>query len=189
MRLSILAATAALLVSATAAQAGLLTFRADFVPEGGGCRSGSGSVTVEFDELTNDLHFFGSFSGLSAPNVAAHFHCCTASPFTGNAGIAVDTPSLPGFPLGVTAGSFDTTLDLDDPLNFTPAFLGAGTAQQATARLIQGFLDNKGYLNIHTTAFPGGEIRAVLDMPEPGSAALAVLALLTVGGVARKRVG
>lgn len=181
-------AAAVLLSTAVAAQASVLTFYASFAPEAVGA-TGSGSATFTFDDVTNVLHYTGSFSGLSANATAAHFHCCTAVPNAGNAGVAVVTPSLPGFPLGVTAGSFDNSLDLDLAASFNPAFVTAsGSVNQARDRFIQNIYEQRVYFNIHSTAFPGGEIRGFL-VPEPTSAALALAALLALGatGAARRR--
>ena len=114
-------------------------------------------------------------------------HCCTAQPFLGSAGIAVDSPSLP-IPTGVSSGSFSSTLDLDDPLSFNPGFVTAsgGTTALATARFIENIYNHRVYLNIHSTTFRGGEIRGFL-VPEPTTAALALLALTALGAVGRKQ--
>ena len=180
---------AALLLSAAAtAQAGVLTFYTTFAPEAVGA-SGTGSATVTFDDVSHVLSYAGQFSGLLANSTAAHFHCCTA-PFSGTAGVAVDTPSLLGFPLGVQAGSFSDSLDLDLASSFSPAFITAsgGTTAGAITRFINGIYAGSVYLNIHSTLFPGGEIRGFL-VPEPGSAALALTALLALGaaGAAKRR--
>ncbi len=179
---------AALFLTCAAAQAGVLNFYATLEPEGGGGRTGGGNVQVSFDDVSNVLSYSGSFFGLSGTTTAAHFHCCTPSAFTGTAGVAIDSPTLP-IPLGVSAGVFAGSTDLDDPLSFTPAFVTAsgGTAASATARFIQNIYAHQVYFNVHTSPnFGGGEIRGFL-VPEPTSAALALLALGVLGAAGRKR--
>ena len=169
------------------AQAGVLTFYTTFAPEGGGTRTGSGNAVVMFDDATNILSFTATFAGLSTGTTLAHFHCCTASAFSGTAGVAVDAPTL-AIPLGVTSGTWSEALDLDLAANWSPAFVTAsgGTTTGAIARFVQNIYENKVYLNIHTTGNPGGEIRGFL-VPEPTTAALTLVALAAMGGVARRQ--
>lgn len=169
------------------AQAGVLTFYTTFAPEGGGTRTGSGSAVVQFDDATNILSFTATFAGLSSGTTVAHFHCCTPAAFSGTAGVAVDAPSL-AVPVGVTSGTWSEALDLDLAANWSPAFVTAsgGTIAGATARFLQNIYENKVYLNIHTSGNPTGEIRGFL-VPEPTTAALTLLALAAMGGVARRQ--
>ena len=131
---------------------------------------GTGQATVVLDTTLNTMHVDVTFSGLLSGTTASHIHCCLASPFlTGvNVGVATTTPTFPGFPLGVTSGSYSQTFDLLLSATYNPAFITAqgGTIAGAEAALVAGLLAGETYLNIHTTLFPGGEIRGFL-VPGP----------------------
>jgi len=143
---------------------------------------GTGSGSVVFDTTANTMTLDINFSGLTTGSMASHLHCCTTSPFTGTAGVATTTPSFTGFPLGVTSGTFHNVLDLTMASSWNPAFITAsgGTTAGAEASLLAGAMAGEVYWNIHTTMFPGGEIRGFLvaQTPEPVTFALAGIALL-----------
>ena len=149
---------------------------------------GTATVTFDFDAVT--MRVETSFSGLLGNTTASHIHCCTAVPGTGTAGVATTTPTFPGFPLGVTSGSYDHTFDMSLASSYNPAFITShgGTISSAMNALIFGLDAGETYLNIHTSVFPGGEIRGFLvAVPEPSTYALMLAGLGLAGLAARRR--
>jgi hypothetical protein len=93
---------------------------------------GTGEVTASYDTASKTLSWKGSYSGLSGPATAAHFHAGEPGK---NGGVAV-----PIFQ-GASAKS---------------PFAGSKTLTDAQAA---DLLAGKWYVNIHTAANKGGEIR------------------------------
>jgi CHRD domain len=93
--------------------------------------TGTGMVDATFDKQSNVLTWTITYSGLSGPATAGHFH--------GPAAAGVNAP--PSLPL---SGS------LDSPIKGT-ATLSAAQASDLTA--------GNWYMNLHTAANPDGEIR------------------------------
>lgn len=152
---------------------------------------GTGTAEVTIDTVAHLLVVDVVFSGLVAPDTASHIHCCTATPFTGTAGVATTVPTFTGFPLGVTSGTYTHTFDLTLAASFNPAFVTAhgGTPATAEAALAAGVNSGNAYLNIHSQEFPGGEIRGFLEpVPEPGTWLLAGVSLLGLGFLRRTKV-
>jgi hypothetical protein len=131
------AAGAVLLSSTTASQAAPMKFKASMngaseVPPT--TSSGTGTCTVSYDPATKMLTWEGSFSGLTGPATAAHFH--GPAEVGKNAGVAIWI-SEKGQP-------------------FSSPFKGSATLTDAQAAdLEKGLL----YVNVHTEANKGGEIR------------------------------
>ena len=189
-----LVAASALTLCATASHAAILPF---FAILNGPSESpanaspGTGFATVTLDTVANTLTLNVSFSGLTGTTSASHIHAATTTAFTGTAGVATTTPTFAGFPLGVTSGTYSNTLDMTQASSYNPAFVTAngGTTATAQAALFAAIQANKSYLNIHTTTFPGGEIRGFITAaPEPGTLSLmGGLGLFSAAFVLRRR--
>lgn len=149
--------------------------------------AGIGSALVTLDTVTNLLTVNVSFAGLGSPTIASHIHCC-APPGT-TAMVATAVPTFPGFPLGVTTGTYLMTFDLTAASTYNPAFITAygGTVAGAMAAFIAGLESGQTYLNIHTTQFTGGEIRGQLQaVPEPASVLLLSIGVMGAAGTLRR---
>jgi hypothetical protein len=103
--------------------------------------SGTGTATVTYDDATKQVTWSGTFTGLTGPVTAAHIH----------------GPADPG----KNAGVIVVLSQKDVP--FTSPFQGSATlaADKATA-LSAALSAGQAYVNVHTAANPGGEIRGQL---------------------------
>jgi hypothetical protein len=91
--------------------------------------NGNGNLTATYDTAARKLSWKGNYSGLTGPVTAAHFHAGEAGK---NGGVAV--------PIAANQSPFEGSANL--------------TEAQA-ADLLAG----KWYVNVHTDAHKGGEIR------------------------------
>ncbi|MCU0633464.1 MAG: CHRD domain-containing protein [Gemmatimonadaceae bacterium] len=139
--------------------------------------------------MGNNMRVQATFSGLLGPSTVAHVHCCTAVPGTGPAGVATPVPSFPGFPTGVTAGSYDQVFDLTLASSWNPAYITANGGSPLTARTayLNGLNQGRAYFNVHSSVFPQGEINGYLvTIPEPSTYALLGTGLLALGMITRR---
>lgn len=155
-------ATAALVGSFTMANATVWNFFGNMdglqeVPPN--ASPGLGFFNGTLDDVTGIITLTGSFSGLLSSVSAAHIH--GAAPPGVNAGVVL--------PL-TTTGSTSGTLTGNGV--YTP---------QRVADLLAGLH----YVNVHTSMFPGGEIRGQIVVPEP--ATMAALGL-GVAALVRRRM-
>jgi hypothetical protein len=129
-----------LLALTSRSEAATATFTADLkgsseVPPN--TTNGTGSVTVTLDTATNKITWNGNFSGLSGPATAAHIH--GPAPAGKNAGVLVWL-SAKGKPV-------------------PSPFSGSATL---TASQASDLMNGQCYVNVHTAANPGGELRGQL---------------------------
>ena len=184
-------AGAALLSLAGGAQAALFAYNVNLSgPNEGNASPGIGFAHIVFDDAAHTLAIDTNFSGLSSPTTVAHIHCCTAVAGAGTAGVATQLPTFLGFPAGVLSGVYSSTFDLTLASSWNPAFVTAngGTTAGAEAALLLGSAAGQAYFNIHSSAFPGGEIRGFLTpVPEPASWAMMIMGFGLLGATLRRR--
>jgi hypothetical protein len=151
---------------------------------------GTAYGTADYDDVAHTLALHADFVGLTGTTTASHIHAPTPAPFTLTAGVATTTPSFAGFPLGVTSGTYSNVLDLTLASSWNPSYITAngGTTAGAELAFTNAVAAGRAYWNIHSTTFPGGEIRGFLvAVPEPASCALAAFAAILASCVFGRR--
>ena len=127
--------------------------------------SATGQVSITLDDLTNEISWSGSFTGLGSSFLVAHFH----------------GPALPNQNGAITVATAVTTS------GGGLAGTSVGTAT-LTPTQVADLVAGLWYWNIHSSTFTGGEIRGNIGVvPEPGTAAL--LGLGVIGLALRGRRG
>src|SRR5438270_13912824 len=128
------ASLAACLAAASPALAETLTYKINLVSSAEvppNDSTGTGTVTITYDTASKKLSWDGAYSGLSGPATAGHFH----------------GPAEPGKNAGVVI-----------PITDAKASPFKGTADLTDAQAAD-LMAGKWYVNIHTDAHKGGELR------------------------------
>lgn len=131
------AAAVLVLLAGGAAQAEIIHFSATLTGAGGvppNASTGHGELSAELETAEHTLAYRASYTGLTGPATAAHFHGPAAPGANAPPVVMVGDPATP------IGGSVRLTV-----------------AQQAD------LLAGRWYFNVHTQANPGGEIRGQLQ--------------------------
>ena len=123
---------------------------------------GMGTAIVTFDDVSNLLSWDIEFSGLTGPATAAHFH----------------GPAAPGVNAGMQV-NIGTISGLTSPMSGSTTISDGQETQ---------LLDGLWYINVHTDAYPAGEIRGQVQVvPMPAAAWLMLGGLVGLWRCARRR--
>jgi len=170
-----LVSVAAVTFAASAAQGAIVQYSASldgYSESPPNSSYGYGDATFDYDTITHTLAVTVYFYDLAGTTTASHIHANTAVSGTGTAGVA---SGLAGFPTGVKTGYYFTTINLLSSGSYSSGYLTAngGTAASAETALLAAMTSGKAYLNLHSTTYPGGEIRGFINqVPAPGMLAL-----------------
>lgn len=143
-------------------------------PPNGSARTGSATFVLNDaeTELSYTVEVFGfDFAGIY-----------TADPNDDISGLHVHAAPA-GQNGGVVFGIFSPSQDADvvlnisqDAIQFSGVWDGGDPSNMSLASQLPALKSEGLYLNLHTAAFPGGEIRGQIEaVPEPASAALALI--------------
>ena len=121
-----------------------------------------GHVVVVIDEDLHRMQILVEFSDLVGAVTEVHLHGPTAEVFAGAASAITPSPAPAGFPTGVTSGTYTSSLfDLESASSYDPAFVAAHPpfVTNSMQAMFDALNAGTAYFDIHTTAFPDGEVR------------------------------
>ncbi|HEX4229532.1 MAG TPA: CHRD domain-containing protein [Bryobacteraceae bacterium] len=133
---------------------------------------GSGSITLDYNSTADLFTYTLSWADLTGDATAAHIHF---------GAVGVDGPIIVPF--------FTTPLPGTDTISgtLTNADVTGADGITTIAEVATAIMDGNAYANVHTTAYPAGELRGQLAIaPEPGTAGLLIASLAGVFLAARR---
>jgi len=156
----------------------------------------TGFALVTIDSVAHTMNVISGFSGLMDVTTAAHIHVINGPGDTDTSDtlgpVATTTPAFPDFPIGVTLGSYVHDFDTLQASTYRAQFVtDSGSISAAESELFAAIGSGRAYFNIHSEAFPGGEIRGFLtEIPEPASFGFSAIGLagLTLGRLLHAKV-
>ncbi len=113
--------------------------------------TGSGSFTATLDTVSLDFIYDLTFTGLTSAVNNGHIHGPAAAGAAAGTTINFNTLAGATFSFGATSGTGRGIARLNTAYQITPTINGDSLRKLLFAGLT--------YVNIHTTQFPGGEIR------------------------------
>jgi hypothetical protein len=117
---------------------------------------GTAHLSLKLDKVNQTIGFQLTYSGLSAPVVQAHIHLGKVHVAGGVMVFFCSNNNVPGVqPCPAAGGTVTGTITSANVLAIVGQHVSAGDFDALTDALNS----NTAYANIHTTAFPAGEIR------------------------------
>lgn len=194
-----MAALGALCLASTAATAATYSFNAvlnaaNEVATVNSPATGLASLVYEdygTPNTTDDTYDFAlSVFDLTGPATGYHIHGAAAPGENAPVRVALDAAPFVALNLGGTllVGGDDVAVAASIPATVAPPGPNPGYPAMSFLEMLQGGL---AYVNVHTAAYPGGEVRGqliqVTAVPEPGTWAMLLAGVAAIGSIVRRR--
>jgi CHRD domain len=125
-------------------------------PSGPVSSSATGSFEATVDDAASEINFRLTYDGLEAPVLFAHIHFGQRSVNGGVAAFLCGGGGKPACPQSGTATGTIVPADVIGPV-------GQGIAAGEFDELVAAIRAGRAYANVHSTKFPGGEIRGQIN--------------------------